>query len=340
MPSSDRSLRARLPSLVERFAPCRLADLPTPVTAEPALADAWGLAHLDVKRDDVASPIYGGSKVRALEWLLGAAQHAGRDGVVTLGPYGSHHALTTALFAERVGLRCRLVLFPQPAGDEIATLDAALGDRDVDIRRVRWTAGVPWAWWRARTTALGRQRPFVVPAGATSALGILGAAEGAMEVASAVAAGDLAKPDVVLVPVGSCGTMAGLLLGFGLSDLRVTLVGVRVTPWPVARQGRVRRLVRRAYRLLRAAGEIRPLRALPLEWVGDLVGRGYAHPTPDGSAVVDQVARITDFRAEGTYTAKTLAHAARGGLARRRVLFWNTYSGHDPTVSEAAPLFE
>ena len=109
-----------------RYGPLTLADLPTPVRALPELAATWELGALHVKDDALTSSVYGGTKIRALEWLLGSARSEGRKSVVTVGPWGSHHAVATATCAQQAGLDCRLVLFPQPDGPEVAWARARL----------------------------------------------------------------------------------------------------------------------------------------------------------------------------------------------------------------------
>lgn len=322
----SRALRHTVPGLVARFGPLELASLPTPVREAPQLAEAWGLRSLHVKDDAETSRAYGGTKVRALEWLLGAARRSGRRSVVTVGPWGSHHAVATATFAREAGLGCRLVLFPQPDGPEVAWARAHLPA----IADCVWSGwiGYPFRLLAARLQRLDGTRPFPVPAGATSPLGVIGAAEGALEAAHAVRSGSLPRPDDVLVAAGSCGTAAGLLLGFGLggcADVRV--VAVRVTPRAVARPGRVRALARRAARLVARAGGPTPERLPELAWVDDLAGEGYARPTDAARAVLLEAKEAAGLDLETTYTAKALAHARTGRLADRRVLFWNTYAG-------------
>ena len=53
------------PALASVLAPVRLAELPTPVAGLPAFGSrAW------IKRDDLTHPVYGGNKIRKLEFVL------------------------------------------------------------------------------------------------------------------------------------------------------------------------------------------------------------------------------------------------------------------------------
>lgn len=105
--SRTRLLSELVPGLDTLVRPLDLLARPTPVTEEPELARRWGQAGLWIKRDDLANPLYGGSKVRTLEFFLGRARAQRADGIVTMGPYGSHQLLATAVFGRRTGFLTR-----------------------------------------------------------------------------------------------------------------------------------------------------------------------------------------------------------------------------------------
>ena len=180
-------------------------------------------------------------------------------------------------------------------------------------------------------SALGRgggTRPLWIAPGGSSGLGVLGAAEGALEVVEAARAGVIRMPEDVVVAAGSCGTAAGLALGFALAGVPVRVVAVRVVPRIVAsrRQDPAARGVRGSAILAEAAlsrgvdgrgGRRRPDRGGP----GLCAGRHrppsgrWPSPGPPVSA------------AETTYTGKAWAHVLSGALRGRRVMFWNTFGG-------------
>src|SRR4051812_10755020 len=85
----------------------RLDLLGGPTAVDRVADDLW------VKREDRAGTVYGGNKVRKLEYLLGRVAETGGD-VLTLGAVGSHHLLATALYGSRAGIRVHGVVFPQP----------------------------------------------------------------------------------------------------------------------------------------------------------------------------------------------------------------------------------
>src|SRR5438045_5919603 len=68
-----------------RFARVRVANLPTPLEYAPRLSAALGGPQIYLKRDDLTGLALGGNKARKLEWLIGEAQAAGADCVITIG---------------------------------------------------------------------------------------------------------------------------------------------------------------------------------------------------------------------------------------------------------------
>jgi 1-aminocyclopropane-1-carboxylate deaminase/D-cysteine desulfhydrase-like pyridoxal-dependent ACC family enzyme len=80
-----------------------LGAWPTPLEPAGPLAKANGLESLWIKREDRSSAVYGGSKVRGLEFLLGGA--APGTVYVTLGGTGSTHCLAVAVHAAALSQR-------------------------------------------------------------------------------------------------------------------------------------------------------------------------------------------------------------------------------------------
>jgi D-cysteine desulfhydrase len=185
------------------------------------------------------------------------------------------------------------------------------------------------AWWAARRSG----RPTWLPAGGANALSVLGSVNAAMELVDQVDGAGLERPDAVVVPCGSCGTAAGLILGFGLMGWRVTVCGVRVSePW-FTTTARVHGLVRGALRILRRHGLVGPVTPAPFRLVTDQLGSGYGHPTAAAGSMRARMARA-GLVLDGTYTAK--AAAALGALAGSfpRLLFWHTF---DARLVQATP---
>ena len=103
------SLFEHYPALADALPHLSLADLPTPIED----AGAIGRTRLLVKRDDLTGVLYGGNKVRKLEFLLGDAVRRNCRRVFTFGVAGSNHALATSVYATALGLQSVPLLTPQ-----------------------------------------------------------------------------------------------------------------------------------------------------------------------------------------------------------------------------------
>jgi 1-aminocyclopropane-1-carboxylate deaminase/D-cysteine desulfhydrase-like pyridoxal-dependent ACC family enzyme len=293
-----------------------LGALPTPVVPSSLAPALW------IKRDDLTAVPIGGNKVRALDFLLGGVGPGAE--VLTAGAIGSTHALTTIVHAKRLGARTSVIRWPQEMND-VARVVARRIEAEADV--VRTTHSVPGAYWRALRIRLSRDVRWV-PAGGTSALGILGHVNAALELANQIAAGECPVPTRILVPLGSGGTAAGLALGLELAGLPTRVVGVRVVSRIVANKRRVLRFATRAARLIETlAPDARVPRVSPdrLEVADGYFGGAYGRATTEGRAAADQFhGGHKPATLEPTYTAKAFA-AAMARCDGQPTLFWLTF---------------
>ncbi|MCC6847514.1 MAG: pyridoxal-phosphate dependent enzyme [Deltaproteobacteria bacterium] len=337
MRTEPLALERRFPVLAGRLPRMALAALPTPAHRLADLGRDAGVAELWVKRDDLTGEPYGGNKVRKLEWLLAAARARGHRSVLTTGALGSNHALATTIYARACGFRVHLVLIPQPVTEHVRRtllLDHAYGAAIHAVPSIgaarRRVLGL------LARGALAGDRPYLVPTGGSSGLGTLGYVNAGMELAEQVAAGVLPEPAAVVVPLGSGGTVAGLVAGLRLGGLATRVVAVRVTDLlPLS----PRFLARLATRSLAALAR---LGAAPLPTVApedfdvrsEWLGPGYGVVTPEGLEAARRAAATEGLRLETTYGAKALAGALALGRAPAArgapLLFWHTYSAADP----------
>ncbi|CAN0334612.1 unnamed protein product, partial [Chrysoparadoxa australica] len=104
--TSTRPLFDAYPQLKDALPWQQLADLPTPVAPLAGVgANAW------IKRDDLSHAVYGGNKIRKLEFILAEVMAQGREHVVTFGATGTNHGVATAMLCQQLGLRCTVLLF-------------------------------------------------------------------------------------------------------------------------------------------------------------------------------------------------------------------------------------
>lgn len=305
----------------EALTPCSLGRWPTPLAPAPALAGALGLADLWLKREDRSSARYGGNKVRALELLFTGAEPG--TVFVTVGGTGSTHCLATAVHATALACRAALAQFPQPDSEASRAVAAACDAHAALVVRAGTRAVLPFALlaaWRA-AARLGPRR--WMPAGGAHPRGVIGHLLGALELAAQCPA----PPDAIVAPLGSGGTVAGLVLGVAALAWPTSVIAVRVAPRLIANRWRATQLARGAARLLAHHG-IRiphPASRIPLVVV-DGMGRGYGHPTPAGESA-RALAAEHGLTLDPTYGAKAFGFLLqRGTWNVQRVVFWHTFA--------------
>ena len=292
----------------------RLGTFPTPVQTV-ALPDGRALV---IKRDDRSAAAIGGNKVRSLEWLLGDVRQG--DRIVTVGPRGSTHALTTATFGRTIGADVTVARWNQEMNAAARSVDA----------RIKATARVIDAGWLPAAYAVASlmrlRGAHWIPAGAAAPLAVLGHVNAALELAEQIASGQCEQVDLLVVPFGTGGTAAGLALGLKIAGLATRVVAVRVVPRPL---GNVRRLVRlgeaAASLIERITGErVARFDRNDVRIEHAFYGGAYGRPLevrPAEEAVLESIG----VRLDDTYSRKAFAAA----LAQhdRPTLFWLTFDG-------------
>jgi len=134
-------LRDRLPHLALGQFPTRAHRLEG---LTPPSVELW------VKRDDESGSLYGGNKVRKLEWIVAEAKQRGARRLATMGGIGSHHVLATAIYGRQQGMEVEAVLFPQPLTEHVREQMLADVASGASLRPTGGWLGVPLAVWRAR----------------------------------------------------------------------------------------------------------------------------------------------------------------------------------------------
>ncbi len=305
-----------------------LAALPTPLHAAARLRDALGgpsrCPKILIKRDDLTGLALGGNKARKLEFLIADAARHEATVVVTTGAVQSNHARMTAAAARAAGLDVVLVLTadssaPPPVQGNLlldrifdATIhyvplpnDPTLATSDLEDAMVADVVG----------NLRGRgQRPYVIPVGGSSGVGVLGYVSGTREILGQLEAlGE--RPARLYYASGSRGTQAGLTLGAKVCDAPYEVYGIAVSggePWKRER----------AYRIANEAAVLieTPVRITLDDLITDqnYIGPGYGVPTEGCLEAIRLLARCEGILLDPVYTGKGMAglidHVRRGQL--------------------------
>lgn len=321
--TNNRPLFEVYPQLTDTLPWRQLADLPTPVEPLAGIgANAW------VKRDDISHAVYGGNKIRKLEFILADVIAQGKEHVITFGATGTNHGVATAMLCQQLGLRCAVLLFEQPASNTV---------RDNLLRMKNFGAELTFCGSLASTVMryychpqrLSRKHYFLF-AGGSNIAGTIGFMNAAFELRQQIELGQCPMPAKIVVPVGSAATLAGLTIGAALAGLKTEVVGIRVAPShlgviPTCTVATVNQLMKRTCNALSRYGLSLP--AIPAPRVIDTYyGEGYGVRSEAGDKATAKFAGC-GITLDQTYTAKAAAAYLDSLDASAEVhLYWHTYN--------------
>ena len=323
-------LGARLPRCLS------LASLPTPVE-QASLLEPGG--RVWIKRDDLTNHLYGGGKIRKLEWLLASERYA-RPTVLSVGGLGSHHLTALAFFLRERGQRLHALTFDQPLTAHVEENIACVLSLGTRVWHVPNRSQLPLAWLEYQLSVRETERGAWMEPGGSSLLGTLGFVSAGLELARQVEEKRLPRPARIYVAGGSGGTPAGLILGLALARLSVEVcVVAAVERWLFnkwllsAKLEQLRRLLAsHGVPVVQSAKEL--CARARVSWSVDHgeLGGCYGDPTPTAIGAV-RAAAEQGLQLETTYSGKCLAALQRdlrnGTAPKGPLLFWNTHAGND-----------
>jgi len=257
------------------------------------------------------------------------------------GGLASTQSTATAVLGRELGFAVHLVLYNQPVTEfarEALCINAQAGAVMQRSRNfVTAAARLAWELGRARKGAA-----FLIEPGASSALANLGYIDAMLELDAQVRAGECPRPDAIVVPAGSSGTLAAIALGCRLLRWDTRAIGVRIAPRIATNRITIGHRARATARLLieRAGVEPAALRGAKWEVLQGFIGPGYGYPTPEAIEGAHAWKTLTGASGEVTYSGKQLA-ALRAlvrepSLRGKTVLLWNTLSTPRPALGPHA----
>jgi len=325
----SRPLFEAYPSLQKHIPSLAIAKLPTPVEALPELAP-----NLWVKRDDKTNSLYGGNKIRKLEFILADILRSGKKELVSFGAIGTNHGVATAIYSLKMDIALQMILFKQPVTSHV--------QQNLKLmHRFNAQLNFKGSLFRAAMSFyIGRlfhsRKRYYLFAGGSNILGCIAFINAAFELKQQIDAGTLPEPDYIYCPVGSSSTLAGLSLGCAIAGLKSQLVGIRVAPShigpiPACTRGTVHKLQRACFRYLcKLEPNFKNIKLPEIQLQDDYYGRGYGHASNE-SVWAQQMFEQTQIELEPTYTAKTAAAALNccANQSDKKILYWHTYNSAD-----------
>ena len=282
---------------------------PTPIESMPSLSKALGGGvNLFVKRDDLLPGSAGGNKTRKLEFCIADALEKGADTIITCGAVQSNHARLTASWSAKEGLECHLIIEERVKG---SYKEEASGNNFLFELLCVKSIGVVEGGSDMITemdkkadelTAAGR-KPYIIPGGASNAIGATGYAVCAEETMGQLNEMRL-DIDHIVVPSGSAGTHAGMVVGMTGVNGNIPISGVNVSRTKDVQEEIVYKLaVDTAERLDVKGGVERD----DIVCFDQYVGPGYSLPTDSMVKAVKLFAKNEAILLDPVYSGKAAA---------------------------------
>lgn len=315
-----------------------LGFFPTPFYRLDNLSRILGV-QLYVKRDDFTGMnLFGGNKIRKLEYLLGKAKAEGCEYAVTYGATQSNHAMETAAACRRCGLKPILYLTAVVPPDERDVRANLLLDKilDAELHIVEIAPGEQEAEAEARSFAMGAARTVElnasghgcmdIPMGGANPIGSVGFARGYLELQQQLDAASL-HADYIFHATGTGGTMAGLAAGRKLIGADSKIISVTVSKKDEAYLNMVADLADAVLRELHSALSVSPADDLHMDLSYYLPG--YEQPNEQASQAIRLLARTEGLFVDPVYTGKAFAglldYVRTGKVPQgSTVVFWHT----------------
>lgn len=282
----------------------KLAQLPTPIEKLSRLTASLEGPEIYIKRDDYTGIAETGNKVRKLEFILAEAQRLKCSHLITCGGYQSNHARTTAVLAARLGLRCHLVLRNgmSTAMEGNLFLSRLVGAEIQQVTPAEYMQVNEIMQGVALDIKSKGGKAYVIPEGGSNEFGVLGYVKAAEEIATQLKELQL-KLHHIVVPVGSGGTYAGLLLGKYLFDLPVAVHGINVCDNEAYFTNKISQIIDKVCK--RFSLDLKSTKK-EISIIDGYVGKGYGLSSQNEIEVIKQVAVKDGIILDPVYTGKAL----------------------------------
>ena len=200
----------------------KLCDLPSPIRQLKNFGRFVNHDRIFIKRDDLSGKLFGGNKVRTLEFLLATAYDQ-VDNVV-VGLPGTSMALATNIYAHQLNIPIKTVLVQQKATVEAQQNLLYFQYLGADLMSVALSDLIEVGSSHPNLDRLLWIFPGARILDSNSPVGMCGYINAAFELKNQIDDGLLPEPDYLYVPMGLMGTSAGLMLGLKAAGLKTLVV--------------------------------------------------------------------------------------------------------------------
>ncbi|MBT8330440.1 MAG: D-cysteine desulfhydrase [Desulfofustis sp.] len=282
---------------------------PTPIEPLANFSKSLGKQlNIWMKRDDLLPGCGGGNKTRKLDFSFADAIQQGADTIITCGAVQSNHCRLTASWAAKESMDCHLVLEERVKGSYHSDasgnnfLFQVLGTKSISVVPGGSDMMQEMQKVADKLSAAGR-KPYIIPGGASNAIGATGYVACAQEMLQQLFEMNLSI-DHVVVPSGSAGTHAGMVTGLVGNNAQIPITGINVS-----RPKDLQEKVVHDLALLTAekVGVGQQIHRDSVTCFDNYVGPGYSLPTDGMIEAVKLLATTEAILLDPVYSGKTMA---------------------------------
>ena len=282
---------------------------PTPIEPLPAFSKALGdKVNVFIKRDDLLPGCAGGNKTRKLDFCIADAIENGADTIITCGAVQSNHCRLTLSWAVKEGMDCHLVLEERVAGSykEDASgnnfLFQLMGVKSITV--VPGGSDMPGEMEKVATKLKAEEKKtYIIPGGASNTIGATGYVACAQEIQEQLFDMELTI-DHMVVPSGSAGTHAGIVVGLYGINAGIPVTGINVRHPKALQEEIVHKLAKDT---AQRVGVREELPASEITCFDEYVGQGYSLPTDSMIEAVKLLAQTEAILLDPVYSGKAMA---------------------------------
>lgn len=300
---------------LKSFPKAQLGFFPTPLHRLNNVSTDLGI-NLFIKREDFSGVnLFGGNKIRKLEYVLGDAQQQGCTKIMTYGATQSNHAMQTVTACRQLGLDPILLLaeFVKPDYQDLRSnflLDYIM---DADVSTIPFDGG-SIASLTENIQKLGAKKIaefeaqghkcYCIPPGANNVEGAMGVLDAFIEIKQQMLA--LNQPiDYIIHATGTGGSLSGLALGKAIAeDNHIEVISIAAAP---VESGYKQAIVNMANDLSARIGSNSNINIDDLNINADYIGPGYELPSEAGTEAIRYLAKTEGLLADPVYSGKAFA---------------------------------
>ncbi|MEK7435233.1 MAG: pyridoxal-phosphate dependent enzyme [Cyanobacteriota bacterium] len=311
-----------------------LGNYPTPIQKLTNLEKKINCtSNIYIKRDDLTSNIYGGNKVRKLEFTLADAINKKATRIITGGGNGSNMTVAVSIFSKKLGINVNSVFFPQPINNHVKTnfeLNNFFGSK-IHISSNKISFFYKIIEKMIYYTIKDKKIPYLIIPGDSNALSSLGYVNCVFEILEQIKNNEISEPDYIFVSLGSCGTTSGLLAGLKICNLKSKLVAVSVSDKIISNK---KNIIRHTTKIIDFISK-KSLKKLDIKInddditvLYDYLGKGYGHEIPELYNIIKLLDETENIKLDPTYTGKTMVAMLDfiKKVENKNILFINTYN--------------